>query len=543
MDDVAPLLRAAAGAAVFRRGLALARGYGVVDHARTGAGASGSVRGSDGAYTTEVRVSDDGVAGFCTCVAQMSMPVCKHMVALALVAFGEAAPEGPGLAEMAASLPHDLLARLVVERADRDPALRARVQTLWAARRGTVDAKALRSAVTAATTAPRDATWRAGRDAAARAAEAVDLVRGLVDAGSPAAVPLAEHLIGRVDRLLSRVDDSGGYLGAVHHQVRDLHVAACAAAPPRPEDLAATLVKIACTTDWDWVEDAPERYRDILGTDGLTALDAAIARALARESSRPDPGEWGGESHATFTLRHMTVSAARAGGDVDRLVAVLAQDLTHALRYVHIAQALEDGGREREALMWLERGVAAHGTGDTRLRHALLAAYTRDGAHEDALAVARDHLHAHPTAAAFTELREVCPPDRWPDQRRDALARIATAGPDEHALALLADDDLPSALHVAQAPVRQSTHLTLARAAARTHPDAALRHYRPLLDEHLRGTGRRSYRQACAVLAEMHSTATAHGRPREVMDIAWHLRQEHRRRPALVEMLDALGWW
>lgn len=542
MTDVLASLTAATDAATLRRGTALARAHGVIGHGRAADVADGTVRGATGSYHVEVRVDADGVTGRCECIAQMTAPVCKHMVALALVAWAAQTPAGPSVRDLVDALPAGRAAALLADVAERDPDVRVRIETLVAAATGAVDVKAVRSAITAATTAPRDPSWRAVRDVADRAGRAVDLVRGLVDARDPSAPALAEHLISRVDRLLGRVDDSGGHLVAVHEAVRTLHLQACTAVPRTPAELAAALVRIACTTEWDWVHDAPERYHEVLGAAGGAALDTAVARARARQPPPRVIGTWTGETHVATTLRLMAESSARASGDVDRLVRVLGEDLSHPRRYVTVARALEMAGREREAHMWLTRGVAAHGTADPTLRTALVTAHLRDGLVEDAVDLLRAHLVEHPTAAAFAELRRACPPGGWDALRPWALARVAAAGADEHVLALLADGDLPSALHVAEAPVRSSTHLVLARAAARTDVDAALRHYAPLLDEHLRGTGRGPYRQACAVLTEMHAVASVHGQAERVEDLARRIRATHIRRPALVEMLDALGW-
>lgn len=535
-------VKAAVDATVFRRGDGLARTFGVTRERRDGDRAVGTVVGRDGAYEVHVDLLEDGLGGGCECIAQMTMPVCKHMVALALVAFADVRPEGPSLEELVAGLPPAVLTRLVCDTASRDPALRSRVEALAAAQTGDVDAKALRSAITKATTAPRDPSWGAAGRVAERADEAMGLLEGLVDAGAADAPALVEHMIGRIDRLLDRVDDSGGYLSAIRSHAADLHVRACAAAGVPPAEVAKTLLRIARRTEWDWVDDAPERYADLLGDDGLAALDKALTKARGAERSGPEVPSWQ-RSHLEMTLALMAESSARVAGDTDRLVAAMADDLSSAWRYVEVADVLEQAGREREALDWLERGRAAHGDDDSRLRGRLTAAYLRDGRDEEAVAVAWDHLLRRPTAAGVAELREVCGADDWPTYREDALAALGRV-PGEQVAALVDDGDPAAALAVAErAPIDIGARRKLARALVRTDLGVALLQYEVLLEAALEGTGERAYRDVTDLLVEMHAAARAYGGGEVVVERARLVRAAYLRRPKLVERLDALGWW
>ena len=55
-------------------------------------------------------------------------------------------------------------------------------------------------------------------------------------------------------------------MDALRVEVRELHLSACQAVPPKPEALAARLVELAEKTERDWMHDAPERYRELSGT-------------------------------------------------------------------------------------------------------------------------------------------------------------------------------------------------------------------------------------------------------------------------------------
>ena len=500
--------------------------------------------GRDGAYRTSVSIGREVVAGDCDCIARASMPVCKHMVALALVALTGATPEGPSPRQVLLALDKERLVDMLLDLARTDGRVRERIEALALATGAaeTLDIAAIKRAVTRATAVPRDPSWRSAPSVQDSALGAAALLRGLIDAAHPECVALCEHALMRVDRLLGRVDDSDGYLGIVVEEVTDLHLAACTAVPREPKDLAKRIVEIALGTEWDWMTDAPERYRDLLGDTGLGALDTRIERARTREEATAPAGKTRHWSGSLFTLARMGESLARATGDTDRIVTALARDLHSAGRYVLIAAALEAAGRQREALTWLERGRSAHGPWHDDLRAQLVAAYRRDGLDTDAVALLRGAIEERPTASLFRELRRACPDDEWPATRSWALEQMdRSSRPGERVAALLYDQDIQGAIDAArERPLDSTTRRALAEAAAPVDLDAALHHYRILLTGTLEHANRSAYQQTVAVLRDMYRAATPHERQHEVAEVVSDLRVEYRRRPTLGAMLDKL---
>ena len=333
-------------------------------------------------------------------------------------------------------------------------------------------------------------------------------------------------------------------MDALRVEVRELHLSACQAVPPKPEALAARLVELAEKTERDWMHDAPERYRELLGDDGLAALDTLLTRKL--ESMPPDSRA--ALSHAGLTLRAMSESLARALGDIDRLVRELARDLTTPSRYVRIAHELAAVDRRDDALDWLQRGVAEHGAGDEALREALVIAYLNADQRDDAIALLRTELTRAPSAQLTAELLGAAGEQR--DAERDwAHAQLAQAAErdgdaGELVTALLADGATAAALQAAtRLPVPVPVRLELARIAAVDDLDAALQHYRLLVAAELETSDRESYGSAIRHLRAMRKAAEAHGRGDEVVAFARAAREEHTRRRTLVTMLDKLGWW
>jgi tetratricopeptide (TPR) repeat protein len=409
---------------------------------------------------------------------------------------------------------------------------------------GTIDVVTVRKGLTAVTKPSRETAWRGPARFAARIQETLVLLHELVAVRHPGCVSLTEHAILCVDKALGQFSAGDPDMDGLREEVRELHLAACLAVPPKPEALAARLVELAERTERDWMQDAPERYRDVLGDSGLAALDKVLTRKLGEMP----PGSRLALSHTGLTLRAMSESLARALGDIDRLVRELALDLETPARYVRIANELDLAARRGDALDWLQRGVAAHGPGDDALRDALVAAYLRADRREDATALLRDELQRAPSAQVAAELLSAAGDERdseraWAHaQLAQAAERAGDAG--ELVTALLADGATAAALSAAEKlPVPVPVRLELARIAAVDDLDEALKHYRLLVASELETSERESYGNAVRHLRAMRKAADAHGRGAEVVAFAHAAREEHTRRRTLVTMLDKLGWW
>ncbi|MDX6537093.1 MAG: hypothetical protein QOD37_1434 [Gaiellales bacterium] len=409
---------------------------------------------------------------------------------------------------------------------------------------GSIDVVTVRKGLTAVTKPSRETAWRGPARFAARIQETLVELHELVAARHPGCVSLAEHAILCVDKALGQFSAGDPDMDALREDVRELHLAGCRSVPPKPEALAARLVELAERTERDWMQDAPERYRDVLGDDGLAKLDAILTRKLDAIPADSHAAT----SHTGLTLRAMSESLARALGDIDRLVRELARDLETPARYVRIAHELDSAGRRDDALDWLRQGVAAHGAGDDGLREAVVAGYLRVDRRKDAIALLREELQRAPSAQVAGELLAAAGDERdaeraWAHaQLTQAAERDGDAG--ELVTALLADGATAAALNAAdKLRVPVAVRLELARIAAVDDLDAALKHYRLLVAAELETSERESYGNAVRHLRAMRKAAEAHGRGDEVVAFAHAAREEHTRRRTLVTMLDKLGWW
>ena len=84
-----------------------------------------------------------------------------------------------------------------------------------------------------------------------------------------------------------------------------------------------------------------------------------LAEAAWADEPELGPGSARAWSSRRYRLSRIMEDLARAEGDIDALVAVLARDRSSPYRYLLIAEALLAAGRAGEATEWAERGLAA----------------------------------------------------------------------------------------------------------------------------------------------------------------------------------------
>ncbi len=453
-----------------------------------------------------------------------------------------------------------LVARLLAL-AERDEVALTALRAEQAAASGEFDLAAFRKELTARIRISGFVDWRGAAGYAQRVHGLLDVLDALIAAGRAAdVVVLAEHVMARLDTALGRIDDSSGHMGGVLDRVSDLHLAACDAARPDPKRLAVRLVEFALKSDWEWFFDAPQRYADVLGEQGVAAYRSRLEREWEALPALP-PAEsrvFGFDDGRRFTLTTLRESLARAGGNVDELVSVLAKDLSSPYRFCKIAEELEQAGRQREALVWLERGMRAFPpAADAPLRARLIHAYLRDGQVEDAVSLAQRAFAAGPRASTYRELRETAAAlPGWPERRTAALQLLRDPAAEGRPLdryflrdrsevvrAEIEEGELEAAWADAVdggCEVRLWRQLADARREA--HPDESIGVYRRLLDQILERADVRAYHEAVALLREIRKTLAGHAREQEFADDVERIREAHRRRPKLLSLLAAEGW-
>ena len=250
-----------------------------------------------------------------------------------------------------------------------------------------------------------------------------------------------------------------------------------------------------------------------------------------------------------------------ASGDVDELVAIKSQDLSHAHTYLTIAQILTENKRHDEALQWAERGLKDHPVRtDNRLRDFLVTAYLKRKRSTEALQLTWIQFEERPGLEYYQKLHALAVKlGVWPVQRKRALACLdhdiahdtstnsryqAKPGvPDTSRRLAIAlwEDDLNAAWVAAQSGrCQQSLRISLAKALSSTRAQDAIDLYRQLVPEIIRQTGNDAYASAINLVREVQKLMTRLGQVPELVAYLTELRVTFRPKRNFIKLLDGV---
>ncbi|MFF0227864.1 SWIM zinc finger domain-containing protein [Streptomyces sp. NPDC004629] len=549
-------LRALAGARSYERGL----GYlDAVSGVEVGDGRiTATVHGTE-RYEAELTLEGPGgLAGMCDCPYGLEGNFCKHLVALGLTALAQreslprqrkaARERAQDLDGWLSALSKDELLALLREQIGEDRQLRRRLELRAASVRGdlaTVRAR-IRDLLDIGPFAQYGyVEYADARAYADQAKQAVSAIAGLTGSGRAVeAITLAREAMRLLAEAVESVDDSDGRLGQIGAGLADAHLDACRAARPDPEELASWLVGHALGDIDDGLTGIdPLDYEDVLGKEGM-----AVLRESAVEAWRRNRTGW--------AEKYLMERLAKAGGDVDAVIAVQAADLApNGHTHLVIARELDTARRSDEALSWAERGLRETrdlAAVDTALVDDLCERYARTDRLSDALTVRRDHFGARRSLRAYQQLRAAArAADCWPAERERALdllradAERRKAGWYDGPVlvdALLDDKDVDAAW---QAATRTGAHdrqwLTLADQARAGRPADALAVYLRLAEPLAEQTGNSVYDQLVDILLSIRDCHRRLGTPDEFTAYVTALRTAQKRKRNLMRRMDEHG--
>jgi uncharacterized Zn finger protein len=478
----------------------------------------------------------------CSCPLGGSGEFCKHCVAAAFAWLQQNAAAAKGRKQeashgikhedIAAALQQQEKATLVgwmLRWADEDEAFRRKLVRAAApqfASHGLV--AQTKQALENAMRVRRFVEYRDMRAYTAGVGAVLDEMEDLLKQGQPAAViELAEFGLSKFASAVNKVDDSDGYMGGLRERMRELHLAACTAGPPDPVALGEKLFQLEWKSEWDEWYQSPERYAEVLGTQGLAAL-----RKKAEAEWRKVPQVTTAEERFTgvrFRLKAIMESLARQAGDVEALVAVEARDLSSNYAFLRIAQLYREAGRHEEAMDWAQRGVArGDGPYDSSLRLFVAEEYQRRGLHADALRIAWLEFRQRPSLTSYCVLESFARvADEWEEWRGQAwtLLRRGTADgaetrrPMDGSLAveiLLYERKVEDAWQAALAAgCRDDLWLTLAARREAEHPEDAAGVYLEQADRVIANATRNRYDQGVGLLEKASSLLHSRGKSSE----------------------------
>jgi hypothetical protein len=273
--DIAALKRLAGGA--FARGEAYNRDGRVEMLAIEPRRVLAQVAGTED-YRVNLLGKGETIKGECSCPAFDDYGFCKHMVATALAANEiDHGPESEGAGALArirahlAAKPAEALVAMIVELAERDPALFRKLEIASAGDGADekVLAARLGKAINQATATRGYVEYREAGGWAGGVEEALDALNALDSRHDRLLLKLAERAIDRIESAIESVDDSDGECITLLERARDMHIRAARGARPDPVALARDLFQRETGDSYGTFDGAAWLYADVLGEAGL----------------------------------------------------------------------------------------------------------------------------------------------------------------------------------------------------------------------------------------------------------------------------------
>jgi tetratricopeptide (TPR) repeat protein len=371
-------------------------------------------------------------------------------------------------------------------------------------------------------------------------------------------VELAQYAIERTEGVLEQIDDSGGEVGGILSELGELHLKACKMARPDTVALAENLFRLETSLPFGVCSFSAQTYKDALGTKGLQRYRAL---AQAQWATLDSVGTKAKFDHKRFRITHVMEQLAIASGDVDELIAIKSQDLTHAHTYLTIAQILTENKRHEEALQWCERGLKDHPTRtDNRLRDFLIAAYLKRKRSAEALQLTWIQFEEQPGLSSYQKLHALAVKlGVWPVQRARALTWLDRAIANETSATsryqlkpsvpdtsrrvdiALWEGDLEAAWVAAQSGhCQQNSRISLAKALGATRVQDAIDLYRQLVLEIVGQTSNDAYARAINLVQEIQKLMTRLGQMPELAAYLKDLRETVRAKRNFIKLLDRM---
>jgi uncharacterized Zn finger protein len=566
-DPIPPLqrqLERLAGARSFLAGLEYYDGGAVRQVQRAGTRVTGTVRGSE---PYDVVLTLDAAAAQvvdydCSCPFHEDQGAfCKHLVALGLALLRDGVEESEtavgrrtkaDIPTYLARFSHDALIALVLRLAADYPAVKQSLALQAAAAApGGPDISVFRQNLSRALHVRGSLQYDDVDDWAQEVETALGQIESLLAAGhGTAVIALAEQALTGVEAAMVRAEDSDGTLGSLLHAAQDLHLRACRVARPDPRALAAQLYNWEQTGDGEVFLDAVQIYADVLGSEGLAEYERLLKNdwdALPALS----PGMTNAYDSRRSRITGAMETLARASGDTDRLVAVLAHDLSSPYAFLRIGQVLLEAKRADDALRWAERGQTAYPFLDRRLTEFLIERLRAAKRTEEAEAMAWKHFEESPTEESRYVFLRTFAKKQWAQWRVRALATVRAAvqsGPQNTwarndgslvvRLLLNREKDVEAAWAEAQAfDCEEALWLELARRREPTAPQDAIKIYFQRIPTIIEHTGS-DYSEPVALLKRLEALLQNTEEAPIFCDFVARLRTDFKRRRNFIRDID-----
>jgi len=523
-------------------------------------------------YQVHLWLQDHELLSRCSCPLGVDGLFCKHCVAVGLAWIDEPPPYRPAgdapakmgttmddVRQYLARQEHDTLVQMILNQAMEDSTWREKLLMRAASSHpGGADINTFRRALQNAITTGDFVDYYEAASYAEAVQNAVDGLEDLLDQGyASEVVELSEEAIRLLEDALNHVDDSDGNLNLIMDQLPELHHQACEVAHPDPRALATRLFHLELESGFGFFTNALATYADILGDEGRAAyrqlVDAEWQKLPA--ISRQNNPHFDYRHHK---LRRMKESLVAAMGDLDELVAVMAQDLSQPSRYLQIAQLYDNAGQIEEAIHWAEDGLEAFQDSYTgQLGDFLVAAYEQQGRYEEAIDIVWQDFSRSPSLHLYQKLQQQAEKaDAWDDWREEALALIRDKlqDPDNQRTysyrygqtgysllveILLWEGDVDQAWREAQqGGCNPTLWQRLAELRAAEHPEDALAVYSDQIEPLINQTNNDAYRHAIELLLKVKTLMVRLDRKAEFEESMARLKAKYRRKRNFIKFLN-----
>ncbi len=335
-------------------------------------------------------------------------------------------------------------------------------------------------------------------------------------------------------KVILNSDDSDGMIGDVAQELLDLHHRACDSGVADPVKLARWMVRFEFD-DQDFFLPDPVRYATALGEPGLAIFRREVERRLATGDD-------------SFAVRYVTERLAILDGDVDAVIRLFGGGLSRPYDFIHLAEAMEELGRDDDVLIWTERGIAEmDGWQVGQLYDLAAAAYSRRHDPWALFELRRSQHNRVPSASSYGHLQEAAKEVGVWESERSAARSVMAEGDRGGLVDVLLTDGEPDAAwqEATTSPewdVGERRWIRLAEARQLSHPEDAMEVYLQLADRELETANRSAYMRAIRMLKRAARAAAMSDRTTEFTEYLHLLRDRYRRRPTLIAMLDKAGF-
>jgi uncharacterized Zn finger protein len=533
LDDLAEL----AGPKSYERGL------GYVDAVRHLTASDKEIRaevqGTE-RYRVSLRLKRNGVEGRCDCPWGEDGNFCKHCVAVGVVYLyerehGGDIPEPVDLRSHLASLERSALVELLLEAAEKDAALRERLERqsafAGAAKGRSIDG--LLAAVDSALVLNEhyQLDYDEHEHYAAAVSDFAAQVRALAAEGRPAdAVALARHAIDRVRENWERAEVEY-QVGEAAGELAAAHLDACTAAGSDPiataEWIAAHQLDDNTVPELDIGD-----YAGILGDEGLARYGSILRKRKGGNTS--------------WTYRYLLIRYAECVGDDELVLEAHARTAAEDGNAWPLVEQLDRMGRRAEAVK-RARETLASGRQDQRLVDFLTEHYESVGERAALVALHKDRFERDPGLHSYEALTRLEEPEllAWTvGIMRDLLKapRPRWSLADDLVEILLHQDRVPEAWQAAhEFRALPEVRVKVARHHRFEDPETTGELFMAQADALIGRMNKQSYEAAAelvALAAECLDRSTGPGTG--ALYIA-NLRETHRRKRNLMAALDARG--